>query len=208
LSGLFALVGAWIGLLFAQRNTTRSIEAAQLTNQASIWQKANETELKELRSKLDTFYGPFLQMSEANHLMAAEFKARHQNCRILLKVFDRVWLAGLIPGDRKIVEMICTQAAELEKFIIEKAGAVDEKVLPYIAKAIAHFRILHAAQKGELGTDPTNFTGYVYPKALDGVLRAEMARIRERCDVLRAGPSTAPPPMKQLVLPPEPPASP
>jgi hypothetical protein len=36
-----------------------TIEASQKNNDASIWQKANETELREIQAKLDGFYIPF-----------------------------------------------------------------------------------------------------------------------------------------------------
>ncbi|WP_207436447.1 hypothetical protein, partial [Sabulibacter ruber] len=57
ISGVLAFLGAWLGLSIAQRNTLRTIEAAQRTTEASVWQKANETELKDLLGKLDGFYG-------------------------------------------------------------------------------------------------------------------------------------------------------
>jgi hypothetical protein len=204
ISGLLAYFGVRLSLDFARRNNEQSISAAQRTSEAAIWQKANETELKDLMTKLDGFYGPFLQMSQANHLMIEEFRSRQPaGFRTLPKVFDRAWLDALPAGDRKVVSEVCQKAADLEKFIADKAGNVDSKVLPYLARASAHFRILHLAHKGELGTDPTNFLKYVYPKQLDSVLQLEVDRLRGRCDALRASPGSAPGPMEPLVIGPE-----
>jgi hypothetical protein len=201
ISGLLAYFGVRLSLDFAQRNNTLNIGAARRASEAAIWQKANETELKELLTKLDGFYGPFMQMSQANHLMIEEFRSRQPaGFRTLPKVFDRVWLDSLAAGDRKIVAEVCQKAADLEKFIAEKAGLVDDKVLPYLARASAHFRILHLAHKGELGDDPTNFLRYVYPKSLDLVLQHEVDRLRRRCDALRANPGSRPGPMEPLMI--------
>jgi type II secretory pathway pseudopilin PulG len=46
------------GIEAAQRNAEASIKAAQRNNEADLWQKANETELKDIQAKLDGFYGP------------------------------------------------------------------------------------------------------------------------------------------------------
>jgi hypothetical protein len=157
------------------------------TNSGAIWQKANETEFKDIVAKLDGFYGPLTQMSQANHLVIEEFRSRQApGFRTLPKVFDRPWLASLPPGDLKVVEAVCHKGAEIEKFIAEKSGNVDIKVFPYLARASAHFHILKLAYDQKLGTDPTNFVKYVYPKQLDRVLEIEVKRLRERCDTLCA----------------------
>lgn len=56
ISGLLTLGGAWLGLHIAQRNTSLTTEVAQQTSTAAIWQKANETELRDIQDKLDKFY--------------------------------------------------------------------------------------------------------------------------------------------------------
>ena len=96
---------------------------AQRTNEASLWQKANETELKDIQAKLDGFYGPFMQMSEANRLLAQELRDRQpdrETYRLIAKVFDKEWLERLPPGDRTIVREVCQNAAGLEAFIRER----------------------------------------------------------------------------------------
>jgi hypothetical protein len=153
---------------------------------------------------LDGFYGPFMQMSQANHLVIEEFRSRQPaGFRTLPKVFDRQWLEALPVGDRKGIEEVCQKGADLEKFIAEKAGNVDRQVLPYLARASAHFHILDLAFKGQLGTDPKNFLKYVYPKQLDRVLQIEVDRLWRRCELLRANPASSSGPMEPLVIPKE-----
>jgi hypothetical protein len=215
LGGLFGLLGAvaavWMGVRntkstidAGERNTSNALETARTTNEATLWQKANETELKEIQDKLDGFYGPFLQMSSSNKLLAHEFRNRQPDSgrfRLIEKIFDKKWKDGLQPGDRAIVKEICQNAADLEKFILEKAAMVDEQLLPYLSRASAHFRILRLAHAGDLGEDPTNFLIYLYPYQLDNVLALQIDRLRARCEKLRAAPYTPPGSMAPLVIP-------
>jgi hypothetical protein len=190
----------------AQRNAEASIMAAQRNNEASLWQKANETELKDVQAKLDGFYGPFLQLSGMNSLLASDFRDRRPDkdtFRLLRAVFDKQWLASLSEGDKTIVREICINASLLESLLKDKAAMVDAKVLPYLFRASAHFRMLHLAYKGELGTDPTNFVRYVYPQQLDKVLVLEVERLQRRVELLRAHPSNSPGPLEPLNIPPE-----
>jgi hypothetical protein len=202
-SGLLAFLGAWFGLSIAKHNTLRTIETTQKASEASIWQKANESEFKEQIEKLDRFYGPFIHMSETNRLLALDFRSRQpEGFRTLIAVFDRSWVDSLSSGDRKLLDEVCQNAAKLQKFIEERTGMVDEKVMPYLALA-SHFRILHLAYGGELGIDPTHFAHYVYPRQLDKVIQLEVDRLRRRCDFLRENPSAPPGPMPALQIPPE-----
>jgi hypothetical protein len=190
----------------AQRNAEASIKAAQRNNEAGLWQKANETELKDIQAKLDGFYGPFLQVSGMNSLLAREFRDRQPDkdtFRLLRSVFDKQWLAGLSEGDKTIVREICNNASLLETFLKEKSAMVDANVLPYLFRASAHFRILHLAYKGELGTDPTNFLRYVYPQQLDKVLELEVERLQRRSASLRAHPAESAGPLEPLNVPAE-----
>ncbi len=212
-----ALMAVWISGRVAQRNNQASIEAAQRNaeasigaaqrnNEAALWQKANETELKDIQGKLDGFYGPFLQLSGMNGLLAREFRNRQPDkntFRLLRSVFDRQWLERLTDGDKIIVREICNNASLLETFLKEESAMVDMKVLPYLFRASAHFRILHLAYKGELGTDPTHFLRYVYPQQLDKVLELEVQRLQRRSELLRANPSRSPGPLEPLNIPPD-----
>ena len=144
LSGALAFVGVWLGLRIAAENTGKTIAAAQNNNDAAIWQKANETELRDIQAKLDGFYIPFQLLSKANHQFAQDLRSREsKDYRMLMKLFDKQWQEKLSPGDKKLVEIVCNNAEELRALIASKSGLVDDQILPYLSRASAHFRILH-----------------------------------------------------------------
>jgi hypothetical protein len=206
ISGLIALGGVWLGLRVGQSNTQRTIDAAQLNSEAAINQKANESELKEIQEKFDAFYGPYLQRSEENRLLALELRDRQPDratFRTLLKLLDPAWFAGLSKADQTIVNEIVGNGVELRTLIRDKAGAVDSAVLPYLARAGTHFTILKLAKEGALNNDPGRFERYVYPAQLDAVLSADMTRLKRRSQTLQTRPSERHGPLDPLVIPPE-----
>jgi hypothetical protein len=202
-SGLLALLGAWIGLKISQQNTLKTIEGAITSNQATLWQKANEGELRSIQEKLDKFYGPLMTRLQADHILAQDIRSRQPpGYRLLKSLFDRQWLASLSAGDRKLVDVICEHAGKLEEMIID-AGSIDPVLIPYFSRAVAHFRILRLAHEGILGTDPERFKQYVYPKPLDAMLMLEIERLDARVNALRAKPDAPLGPMPRLVVPDE-----
>lgn len=203
-----ALGGVLVGMFFSQRNTRLSIESAQRTNESVLWQKANESELKDLQKILDEFYGPYEQLSDVNKTLAREFSSRQPKLRpdrpffMMEALFNKEWRDGLSVGDKALLAEICTQnAPALEKIILEKAVMVDEEVRPYLSRAAAHFRVLRLAHAGQLGTESAHFEKYFYPIQLDKVLKLERERLKNRLRQLREAPASRPEPMPALAIP-------
>src|SRR3984957_991526 len=76
ISGLLAFAGVMLGLKFAARNTEMQIEASQRASDAALWQRANEDELKDIQSKLDSFFFPYMQLAQANNQFAQDIRSR------------------------------------------------------------------------------------------------------------------------------------
>jgi hypothetical protein len=74
LSAFLAFLGATFGLQVTQRNTERTVEAGQKANEATLWQKANEVELRAIQERLDKFYGLLFILLKTDH----QFCAGHQ----------------------------------------------------------------------------------------------------------------------------------
>jgi hypothetical protein len=204
ISGLLAFTGAWLGLQITQRNTLSTVQATQKTSDAAMWQKANETELRDIQGKLDKFYGPFSICLKTDYQLAQDIRSRQpEGYRMLVKLFDTSWLPSLSVGDRKLVELVCEHASILERLITENAGSLDKELIEYFSRASAHFRILQLAYKHELGDDHKRFEPYVYPKQLDHVLAIAMDRLNSRVAALRANPGKTAGPMPKLEIPKE-----
>jgi hypothetical protein len=125
LSGVITLLGAWFALRTSERNTAKTIEGAIKSNQSTLRQKANESELQTIQEKLDKFYGPFMTRLQADHILAQDIRSRQpEGYRLLVSLFNKEWLVGLSEGERKLVAIICEHAEKLEEMIIN-AGSVD-----------------------------------------------------------------------------------
>lgn len=193
-TGPIALLGAWIGLKFSEKNTLKTIEAALKSNQATLWQKSNEGELNSIKESLDKFYGPLMTRLHADHILAQDIRSRQPvGYRLLTSLFDPRWLANLPTGEQKLATVICEHAGKLEEMIIN-AGSVDPILIPYLSRSAAHFRILRLAYEGALKK-------YVYPKPLDAVLMLEIERLNARVNTLRANSDAPLGPIPPLVVP-------
>jgi hypothetical protein len=196
--------GALIVGLWSQRGIRRSLSLS-----------VNASELKDLQTKLNTFYGPYMQRSEINRLLAEEFKS-HQtdpvSFRTLTLLLDPAWRNRLSKSDQTIVGEIVKNDVALNALIHEHTGLVDSQVMNYLSRAGAHFRLIELAFEGQLENLPKRFDPYVYPKQLDEVLRLEIRRLTDRCENLRSKATEwtgAMPPLEipnSLQLPPWPPA--
>jgi hypothetical protein len=141
-AAMLAFLGAWLGLKFSQHNTDKTIKSSLSANTATLWQKANEVELRSIEEKLGNFYGPIMTRLQADHMLAQDIRSRQpKGYRLLTSLFDRNWLANLSKGDQRLVTLICEHAGKLEETIIN-AGSVDPVLIPYFSRAVAHFRIL------------------------------------------------------------------
>jgi hypothetical protein len=181
ISPLISLIGVGLIVYFTRKNAI-----------SEQWLKINEAEANYIQEKLDKFYGPFLLESEANLLMANDMRSRQpdpRTFRLLAMLFNPDWRDTLSEGDQALVAEICDTGERLANLIKENAGLVDPAILPYIARALTHFRTLKLAYDGKLGNDSAPYLHYIYPKALDPVIEAEVARLQDRLLTLKQNPT-------------------
>lgn len=192
-SALTSAVVALIGVGMALRNTT-----------ATLYQKSNEAEVKELQTRLTEFYGPFDQISKENDLISREFRQRHSQgndaFRTLISLLDQKWRDELDQSDRALLEKIIQNGKDLRELIRSKSGLVDTQIAPILAKAAAHFSVLEMAASGQLQNQPERFAAYVYPRELDPAIAREITRLNERIRVLLNEPGAQHAPISPLVL--------
>ena len=195
---LAGILGSLVALIAVFWNARASRETTA--------QKANEVELEALQTKLDSFYGPYLQLSSTNKLIAADLKKGRPEgaeMRVLLLLLDPAWKARFTPGEIALVEEILSIDAKLLELIQDKSGLVSAVVQPYLWRAASHFRIIRLASEGKLDNDPARFARYVYPRQLDDVIDLEIDRIHRRIELLRQAPTKLHPPSPDLSIPPD-----
>jgi hypothetical protein len=181
----------WLTLRAARRNAERS-----------AWQKANELELESIRERLAGFYCPFRTMSDVNRLMFRVLRSRSDHNLVLMRdLFDPNFRSGLAAGEAALLAEVAANARKLREFVENNVGMVDAKVMPYLSRAAAHYRMLELAYDGVLGSDPTAFKDFVFPAAIDEVLQLEVERLERRRVLLMNKPYEAPPPVEELQIP-------
>lgn len=197
LTGFGGLLGVFVAALAIWSNGRSS--------RATTIQKANEKELESLQSKLDDFYGPYLQLSKTNQLIADDFKSRHsspKHMRILLLLLDPTWRHSLKSGDQAFIEEILAIDGKLLDLIQDKSGLTSNVIQEYLWRAASHFRIIKMAFDGKLENDPQRFIHHAYPKQLDEIIDLEIKRIQGRIDLIRSAPMELRLPTPDLVIPP------
>ena len=196
LSGFAGILGTIVAVIAILSNGR--------TSRATTIQKANEAELESLQSKLDSFYGPYLQLSSTNRLIALDLKSHHAagpEMRVLLILLDPQWKDTFNRGQVALVEEILSIDGKLLDLIQEKSGLVSDAVQPYLWRAASHFRIMKLAVDGKLDNDPKRYAHYVYPRQLDEIIDMEISRIHGRIDLIRGKPMVLHPPASDLSIP-------
>ncbi len=207
-AGGLGFVAAIVSIVVTLVINSRAMAQRDSEFQKSITQRSNECELTLLQERLDKFYGPYLQLSETNALLAREFISRQPDqasFRTLPALLDperRKRLSG-DKNDWTIVSEIMQIDGELDRMIRRNAGLVDSKFQEYLARVSAHYRIIRLAHEEKLGGDPFgNFSKYyVYTWQLDKVLKLEIKRLQDRCRLLREQLTVVHPPLEPLSIP-------
>ena len=193
---------AIVALIISPIMTWLTLRAARRNAERAAWQKANELELEAIRERLDSFYGPFRTMSDVNRLMFRVLRSRsNQNLVLMRDLFDPNFRSSLPTGEAALLAEVAANAKNLRAFIEKNIGMVDAKVMPYLSRAAAHYRMLELAYDGVLGTDPKPFKDFVFPAAIDTVLELEVGRLERRRALLMNKPYDAPPPSEELKIP-------
>ncbi|WHQ72897.1 hypothetical protein [Methylorubrum extorquens] len=204
---LIAAISTLLALLLSNVVSKRTLAASRYAADSSTWQKSNEAELKAIEAQLEGFYAPLLQKSEVNLLLSRDLRSRGKQDSgqflLLEKLFDEAWLKGLSKGESALVAELVANAGILRTLLATRPP-MSPVLIPYLARADAHYRILQLAYEKQLGCDPNPWIQlYVYPKAVDGVVKLEMQRLQSRAASLRANPGVHVPLPEPIEIPAE-----
>ena len=154
-------------------------------NERSIKQKNVEDERKEIYKKLNSFYGPLLQLLGISFELYELLKfSRPEDYRTLISLLQGEKFEG---NDKILLEQILDVEEAMDKLILEQSGLVEDKGLhDLISKVGAHFRVLRLAYKGNLTGQVDRFKEHVFPRALTPRIEQEIKRLNDRLKELNA----------------------
>lgn len=160
-----------------------SIFASLVINNRILKSKLREDEIKEINSKLNEFYGPFIQLKEKNKILYELFtKDKEDYFKTLVALLKGEEFKG---NDKKLLNEIIEIDKKLESLIVDKGGYIENDYLRGLfAKASAHFNIMNQAYNGTLRGEVDRFKEYIYPKELDLEIKKEVNRLNNRINVL------------------------
>jgi len=150
-SGLSVLVSYWNG-------------------QRTLKHKSNDEQAKVLQDRLDRFYGPLRQLLKQSELLYQVLKSRQpdpKNFRALTHLLEGKEFVG---NDKALMEEIIRIGGETEKLIKESSGLVSAEMLEILGRATSHYRIMKLAFEKVIQGDSQQFSAYVFPREIGGML--------------------------------------
>lgn len=169
-----------------QRLNRELEEERELKRQEFARQRTRER-AELVRSKLDSFYYPYKQLSDTNRLLHQSLKARQPNPDKFRTLTSLLEGHEFSKDDQSLICELVKIGAQLEVLLASRSGLVDDSELRSIfATAATHFRILRMASEGALRGDSERFAEKVYPRELDERLDAQIAALVEQLRVLEA----------------------
>lgn len=209
LPAIIAVIGSLIVVYLGNRqsgkNSSALLNLTAANTKAGVNQRANELEIERIDHSLATFFGPFMQLSEENKLIAELLRSRQPDpsFRTLRALLDPDWRKSASDTDLNLINRIVATGTALRTLIREQAGPTSPAVSDYLARAAAHFTILELADAGALAERTEDFDQHVYPRQLDPVLKLERERLEARRDALLSDLSSQHAAAPALVIPPE-----
>ncbi|MGU8343219.1 hypothetical protein ACV3KS_06195 [Clostridium perfringens] len=162
-----------------------SIGVSLIINSRILKSKLRDDELKEINSKLNEFYGPFIQLKEKSKILYGLFtKGKEDEFRTLVALLKGEKFSG---NDEKLLNEIVEIDKELENLIVNKGGYIENDYLRELfAKASAHFNIMQQAYNKVLIGEVERFKEYIYPRELDNEIKNEVNRLNSRIKELNS----------------------
>lgn len=145
---------------------------------AMLQDKQNEEERREIRHQLDVFYGPLRQLIDISRELHDLFVSnREKDFRTLTALVEGESFTG---NDKALLDAIVRVTKQADRLVSRNEGLGSERLRSVLARASAHWRVLHLAHEGKLVGDSDRFTKMLYPRTLLHELDEEIDRLRKR----------------------------
>ena len=159
-----------------------------LTNRALYTLQRSKEERDEIYKKLNSFYGPFLQLRSESLLLYKKFAVAHKEADPHFRTLTYLLAGGIFSGnDAVLLRQILTINNQLQLLLLAQGGLIDRSdVREELGSLGMHIRVLSLACDGELSGAAVLFEDSTFPRNLDEILSVEVNRLKGRLNELNA----------------------
>ena len=150
----------------------------------TLGMRLRELERAELTRQLTTFLGPLKQQLDLAFVLYGRLcqgdpeRRTRDGFRTLVALLSAEEFSD---NDRAIVAELVATTSHIRELIMSAEGYVeDQALLRALSMAAAHFRLLELAAAGKIKGEVTRFKSSTYPRELDGLVDAEIGRVRAK----------------------------
>ena len=160
-----------------------SLLLSHFFNRRLLKEKQIEEERREIYKKLNSFYGPVLQLLKQSRDLYEMFTAnRHKDFSTLIALLEGQEFSG---NDNVLLTQIFEVTEKIEDLMYTNSGLVEDKELrDLLAQAGSHFRLLRLAYHGELEGEPERFKDRVFSRELEPKVEQQTRKLEARLDEL------------------------
>lgn len=161
-----------LALLLSQRSTSKAFR-----------QKHDEDEKKEIYKKLNSFYGPLVQLREISFELYKRLKeGQDDNFRTLIALLRGDKFEG---NDLIILQQILDISKKIDELIINNSGLVDnDDFRNTLGKVGTHIRLIELAFNGSLVGQEERFKDNIFPSDFDAKIKVEINKLKDRLSIL------------------------
>jgi hypothetical protein len=174
------------GLSLKDRELQQALGLKQQELDRTLGMRLREQERAELTRRLATFLGPLKQQLDLAFVLYGRLcqgdpgRRTRDGFRTLVALLTD---ESFSENDRAILDELVATTSKIRELIMTAEGHVeDQALLRALSVAAAHFRLLELAAAGKIKGEVARFESSTYPRELDGLVEAEIARVRSRLE--------------------------
>jgi len=145
--------------------------------------RKREEEIREIDNKLNSFYGPLIQLRKKSYLLYSLFaknqKREIKNYRTLIYLLEGNKFSG---NDEALLKEIISIGERCSELVENNAGLIDDEILrsDLIPKMNTHYLLLKLSHHGVLSEHHDEFKDFVFPSEIDSKLEERYKYLQER----------------------------
>lgn len=171
---------ALLATIFAGIVSTSAIIFNFQLSKRSLNEKREEEKRAFMKSQLNEFYGPMIQLREKSNIIYKKFRGNFIEKNPEFSTLTWLLKGHQFEGNEEVLlQQIISIGGLCESLIHEKAGFITNPKLrdELIPRASTHFLLIRLAYEGDLKGQEELYKDMTFPKELDQALRTEKERI-------------------------------